>query len=108
MACLICGREWIWHGSEEPAAVPGSYLAETGCHDGVRMDDDEHAEGWQTDVVYPPCPHNPARCAKCGGTGARQPDDECDECGACDGTGWTAEAMAAWLYQPKAERGSRP
>jgi hypothetical protein len=37
------------------------------------MDDDEHGEGWQADVIYPPCAHNPNRCPTCDGTGDAPP-----------------------------------
>ena len=30
--------------------------------DGVWMDDDVHGEGWEPDVIYPPCPFNPLAC----------------------------------------------
>lgn len=53
------------------------------------MDDDVHAEGWQRDVIYPPCPNNPRRCMDCGGTGDAGPEVTTqDDCPACDGTGW--------------------
>lgn len=87
MACGICGRQPVWHGSE--VARPGTHLNETGCHGGVMMDDDEHAEGWQADVVYPPCRSNPRRCMTCDGSGAAGPDVTWqDECPDCDGIGW--------------------
>jgi len=54
------------------------------CFDGVLMDCDEHYEGWQTDVVYPPGPCNPKYCRDCSGTGDRDGGD----CDACDGDGW--------------------
>jgi hypothetical protein len=91
MPCTICGRHQQWHGSEE-GPPPGSYLSEMGCHDGVRMDDDEYHEGWQPDVIYPPCPFNPLRCETCGGSGdAPKLMAEAmnrDDCADCDGTGW--------------------
>jgi hypothetical protein len=83
MACAICGRERVWHGSEHPAARPGTHLIESGCHDGTFMDDDEHFEGWASDTVYPPCPHNPACCQKCGGSDFIDGGD----CDACE-SGW--------------------
>lgn len=83
MTCDICGKP-KWHGSQEPGATQGSHLSETGCHDGVMMDDDEHAEGWQSDVIYPPCPNHPNRCPTCGGSGEYDGGD----CETCDGTGW--------------------
>lgn len=79
--CPICGKP-EWHGSKYARA--GTYLSETGCHSGVMMDDDEHAEGWQKDVIYPPCPQNPKRCMKCNGYG--EIDD--GECPGCEGSGW--------------------
>lgn len=83
MTCHVCKRGLVFHGSER---VPSS---ESGCHDGVFMDDDEHAEGWQPDVVYPPCPFNPDRCADCGGSGEAPPDHvDSDDCPACSGSGW--------------------
>lgn len=83
MPCNICGRERVWHGSEHYPA-PGTYLSEMGCHDGVRMDDDEHAEGWADDTIYPPCQHNPMCCKSCGGSGDKADGD----CRDCNGTGW--------------------
>lgn len=85
MTCSICGRHRVWHGSEEPNLPAYSKLLEFGCHDGVAMDDDEHGEGWHDDVIYPPCPHNPARCVSCNGTGwAADPEaagqDDCPDC----------------------------
>lgn len=69
---------------------------QSGCHDGVQMDDDENAEGWQTDVVYPPCPNNPKCCADCKGTGLARPEIITqDDCPACDGTGWK-DGEAEW------------
>lgn len=88
MTCSTCGRNPQWHGSQEPNARPGTYLHECGCHDGVRMDDDDYGEGWQPDVVYPPCKFNPNRCSRCDGTGDAKPSDDRDDCSACDGTGW--------------------
>ena len=84
MTCLSCGREKVWHGSEHRAG------SEVGCHDGVAMDDDEHADGWQHDVIYPPCPHNPLRCETCSGSGdcPETIKDGSDDCPACNGTGW--------------------
>lgn len=84
MTCPTCNRARIAHGSDYGAPA-GSYLSEAGCHDGVWMDDDEHAEGWQRDVIYRPCPHNPRACAECGGTGNTGSGDDC---AACRGTGW--------------------
>ena len=90
MACLVCGRERAWHGSE--TGLPGTYLNETGCHDGVRMDDDVHGEGWQPDVIYPPCEFNPRCCPTCSGTGNAPPlmaeALQQDDCADCHGTGW--------------------
>lgn len=89
MTCSICGRDNIWHGSEN-SPPPGSYLSEMGCHDGVLMDDDEYHEGWQPDVVYPPCPHSPLKCQTCNGTGIcpAHIDSTSDDCPMCDGVGW--------------------
>lgn len=67
MTCGICGKPPL-HGSAL-GGRPGTYLSESGCHGGVWMDDDEYAEGWQPDVVYPPCPNHPKACKKCGGRG---------------------------------------
>lgn len=93
VSCTICGRPSVWHGSHEGHAMPGTYLFEMGCYDGVRMDDDdEYHEGWQTDVVYPPCRYSPLACKTCGGTGDAPPlmaeALETDECVDCRGTGW--------------------
>ena len=83
MTCTICGRHKVYHASE------WSDRAEYGCHDGVTMDDDVHAEGWQRDVIYPPCPHNPNKCKRCDGSGNAPADVTTqDDCPACHGTGW--------------------
>lgn len=91
MSCSICKRAKQWHGSDEYPA-PGTYLSEMGCHDGVRMDDDEYHEGWAPDTVYPPCQYNPARCKTCKGTGTAPPAKakiwKRDDCADCEGTGW--------------------
>ena len=87
MSCSICKRPTL-HGSHL-GGRPGSYLSESGCHNGVWMDDDEYAEGWQPDVVTRPCPNNPARCDRCDGSGVAPKDVTTqDDCPACDGTGW--------------------
>lgn len=89
MTCTICGRSRNYHGSED--ASPGTYHAESGCYGGVFMDDDVYVEGWHedADVVYPPCPHNPARCKRCGGSGDAPADvTDWDDCPDCRGTGW--------------------
>lgn len=103
MPCTTCGREKRCHGSEaaKSSGYPRwreTYAVESGCHDGVWMGDDEHGEGWQSDVIYPPCPHNPAACdclpkademsfadwqTISYGTGLAQ-----DGCPKCHGTGW--------------------
>lgn len=102
MGCSICGREKIWHGSEHYPA-PGTYLAEMGCHDGVRMDDDEHGEGWQPDVIYPPCPHSPLCCKACGGDGrSRDPKSDSDDCAPCKDTGWK-EGRPHWPISAEEE-----
>lgn len=89
MPCGICGRDQTWHGSQEPNARPGTYLMEMGCHQGVRMDDDEYHEGWQSDTIYPPCPHNPLCCKACGGDGqSRSSKSKSDDCDGCRGIGW--------------------
>jgi len=92
MACLTCGRPQTWHGSHEPEGRPGTYLSETGCHDGVRMDDDEYHEGWDPQTSYPPCQFNPNRCPTCDGTGRAPPMMvealERDDCADCGGSGW--------------------
>jgi hypothetical protein len=91
MACEICGRERVLTG-HELGGQPGTCLNESSCHDGVWMDDDEHAEGWQPDVAYPPCPESPRRCLTCNGSG-RAPKLMAeslnrDDCADCNGTGW--------------------
>lgn len=103
MTCSTCGKPSRHHGSE-PALASGhpkareTYAMESGCHDGVWMDDDVHGEGWSPDVIYPPCPFNPLACdcvpkpdaMSFGdwqqisyGTGLAQ-----DGCPNCHGTGW--------------------
>lgn len=61
-----------------------------GCHAGIVMDDDEYYEGYQRDVVYPPCECHPKHCNVCGGTGWCPPEiaHTSDDCPKCDGTGW--------------------
>lgn len=99
MSCTICGRPQIWHGSQEGNAIPGTYLFEMGCYDGVRMDDDEYHEGWQPDVVYPPCRFSPHACVTCSGTGAAPPlmskALNTEECVDCHGNGWK-DGEAQW------------
>ena len=68
MACNACGKPTVLHGSHL-TNQRNSYLIESGCHNGVWMDDDEYHEGWQPDVVYRPCPNHPKCCKKCGGSG---------------------------------------
>lgn len=106
MTCLTCGREMTWHGSQEPACRPGTYLSEMGCHDGVRMDDDDYGEGWQPDVAYPPCQFNPKRCPTCDGTGNAPPlmaeALNRDDCADCDGNGWK-DGNAEWPISAEPE-----
>jgi hypothetical protein len=103
MPCSTCGREQRCHGSEAAVAsgLPRhreTYAMESGCHDGVWMDDDTHGEGWERDVIYPPCPYNPAAC-DC----VKKPDSMSfgdwnqisygtglgrDDCAKCGGNGW--------------------
>lgn len=102
MPCSTCGREQRCHGSEFAKGQHDrwreTYAATAGCHDGVWMDDDVHGEGWEPDVIYPPCPFNPQAC-DCAlrpdamsfrnwnnisyGTGLAQ-----DGCPKCHGSGW--------------------
>lgn len=65
--CGICGKETL-HGSHL-GGQGGTYLGESGCHDGVWMDDDEYGEGWDPTTIYRPCPNHPKCCKKCGGAG---------------------------------------
>jgi hypothetical protein len=65
--CRICGKTQL-HGSHL-GGKGGTYLGESGCHQGVWMDDDEYGEGWADDTIYPPCPNHPKCCKKCGGSG---------------------------------------
>lgn len=102
MTCSTCQRPYIKHGSEAATGQPqgrATYAMESGCHDGVWMDDDVYGEGWQRDVIYPPCPCSPHKCTTCGkkpeamtfhewntiSYGTCVADDDCAECG---GTGW--------------------
>lgn len=97
MTCAICGKP-ILHGSN---ILPTS---ESGCHDGVWMDDDEHFEGWHRDVIYPPCRNNPACCKACGGDGmSKLPIDqrESDDCEYCGGNGWIGDPQWPNEIEPK-------
>lgn len=88
MTCNICGCASVLHGAHL-GGRPGTYLAESGCHNGVWMDDDEYTEGWDPSVVTRPCPNNPDCCLSCNGTGDTSDDPEfLVECEACEGTGW--------------------
>jgi hypothetical protein len=61
-----------------------------GCQNGITMDDDVYAEGWEPDVVYPPCSCHPKHCKMCRGSG-RCPEDvlhDSDDCPTCGGNGW--------------------
>ena len=97
MTCGVCGKPTL-HGSAL-GGRPGTYLSESGCHNGVWMDDDEYAEGWQPDVIYQPCPNNPKGCKKCKGTGtvftwsADKTGRYHHDCPnkTCGGTGWKGE-----------------
>ena len=90
MTCTVCGRNRIYHCSEIIA------WSESGCHDGVFMDDDEYAEGWQRDVIYPPCKYSPLCCRHCEGSGeSRDPASKSDDCEYCSGTGWLG-GKAKW------------
>lgn len=95
MPCTVCGRNRVLCGAEfHPDR--GAYLSESSCHDGVWMDDDVYCEGWERDVLYPPCPHNPAACdcikrdltlhelhtMSCGVCIGE------DDCKSCGGSGW--------------------
>lgn len=79
MTCSVCGQKSVLHGSALARQLPdggtGTYLSESGCHNGVWMDDDEYAEGWQPDVIYRPCPNHPKCCKKCGGSGELRDKD---------------------------------
>ena len=66
-----------------------------GCHNGVLMDDDTYYEGYERDVIYPPCVCHPKYCKTCEGIGiapeeiaARQNCDDCPDCNA----GWRGDA----------------
>ena len=48
--CGICGKETL-HGSHL-GGQGGTYLGESGCHDGVWMDDDEYGEASGKDGVH--------------------------------------------------------
>lgn len=91
MTCSVCGRDRVCTG-DELGGQPGTYLIESSCHDGVWMDDDVHAEGWNEDEIYPPCPHNPRKCKTCGGSGNAPKEMaerlERDDCADCRGNGW--------------------
>ena len=64
------------------------------CCDGVVMDIDEYTEGWQPDVIYPPCDCNPRYCATCKGTGDAPKDvGDSDDCPECSGIGWRGKPM---------------
>lgn len=89
MTCEICGKKPLT--GFDLGGQPGTYLIDSSCHDGVWMDDDKYAEGWEPDTVYPPCPNNPACCKSCGGTDNATPEDarffQQDDCPRCE-SGW--------------------
>ncbi len=96
MTCHVCGRKTQCTGGGDYRGEPGTYLNESSCHDGVWMDDDVYCEGWERDVVYPPCPHNPDACECMKRTlterelqtmsyGTCVGDDDCP---LCHGNGW--------------------
>lgn len=65
-----------------------------GCHGGVAMDDDTYFEGYERDVIYPPCRCHPKFCVTCCGTGIA-PDDiavcqSSDDCPDCE-SGWRGD-----------------
>ena len=64
-----------------------------GCQNGVAMDDDTYFEGWELDVVYPPCTCHPKHCKTCGGSGWCPQDiqHDSDDCPTCGGDGWIGE-----------------
>jgi len=103
MTCSICGRATQCTGGGDYRGAPGTYLNESSCHDGVWMDDDVYSEGWERDVIYPPCPNNPAVC-KCmqreltEGELQTMSYGTCvglDDCQSCHGNGW-ANGYAQW------------
>lgn len=89
--CGLCGKPLL-HGSSLPGGSPGTYLNESGCHDGVWMDDDEYHEGWASDTIYRPCPNNPKCCKRCHGSGSIYRDGGQEDCPnkTCN-AGWKGE-----------------
>lgn len=69
---------------------------QSGCHAGVVMDDDTYYEGYEHDVVYPPCSCHPNFCPTCSGTGWAPErlaiEHDRDDCPDCDG-GWRGDAL---------------
>lgn len=62
-----------------------------GCHSGVAMDDDTYFEGYERDVIYPPCSCHPSYCPTCKGSGLTEDDDgESGDCPDCE-SGWRGE-----------------
>ncbi len=66
------------------------------CFSGVAMDCDVFHEGYQKDVIYPPCPCHPKHCKPCRGQGLiekwKGTNRYSIECKKCKGTGWLGDA----------------
>lgn len=70
------------------------------CHEGILIDADEYAEGWQRDVIYQPCSCNPKFCMRCRGIGMIVDDEGAGDCPHCN-CGWVGEIE--YLSEPTAD-----
>lgn len=104
MSCGVCGKPSVLHGSDL-GGKGGTYLGESGCHDGVWMDDDEYYEGWASDTIYHPCPNHPKFCKKCHGSGSLVDKDgaQYDCTNKTCQSGWKGEPEWPIPAEPEAE-----
>ncbi len=58
------------------------------CFNGVIMDTDEFYEGYERDVIYPPCKCNPKYCDHCEGAGHLYVPDGSIDCENCNYHVW--------------------
>ena len=61
------------------------------CFNGVIMDADTFYEGFDRDLIYPPCECNPKHCKACEGTGELETGLGVEDCEHCGGTGWLGQ-----------------